>query len=165
MKIKIPYVLAALCALFLAGCASMTPQQAIATGIYAEGQAFASDALSQNSNLVTTIQDVAAKLPLINSGKLTPNDMGVLSGELQLLARNSQILRNLYPTDSTKLDHAHAFLAGVIQSNAALNGGRAPTADQVLATTALTDFSNGLTDGIEYWKGRDSVGHGVPSSP
>lgn len=159
MKNKFRLFLPALCALFLAGCASQTPQQMIATTIYAEGYAVGSDVIAKDPSLVTTIQDVAAKLPLINSGKLTPNDMGVLSGELQILAQNTTILRNLYPADSTKLDHARAFLAGVISSNAALNGGRAPTADQVLATTALMDFSNGLTDGAGYQLGRQSVKH------
>ena len=83
--------------------------------------------------------------------------MGVLSGELHKLASNSTLLAKMVPADSNKLEQAAAFLSGVIQSNAALNGGRAPTVDQVVATTALTDFCNGLTDGIGYWNGRQSV--------
>lgn len=156
-SIKMPLLLAALCAFLFAGCASETPQQATATAIYASGYAASSDVLSKNPLQVATLQDVAAKLPLINSGKLTPTDMGVLSGELQLLGGDVQALRNLIPADSSKLDRAAAFISGVIQSNAALNGGRAPTADQVVATTALTDFANGLLDGIGYWQGRQSV--------
>lgn len=154
-------VLAALAAvtfgLTFSSCASQTPQQAAATGIYAAGYAAASDNLNHDASLIPVIQDVAAKLPLINSGKLTSTDMGVLSGELQKLSKNSTLLAKLVPTDSKKLEQAASFLAGVIQSNAALNGGRAPTVDQVVATTAIIDFCNGLTDGIGYWQGRKSV--------
>lgn len=142
--------------LFL-GCASETPQQAAATGIYAAGYAAASDNLNHDATLEATIRDVAAKLPQINSGKLTSTDMGVLSGELQKLAQNSDLLAKLVPADSSKLEQAAAFLSGVIQSNAALNGGKAPTVDQVVATTAITDFCNGLLDGIGYFQGRKSV--------
>ncbi len=138
-------------------CASQTPQQLVATGIYASGYATASDNLNHDATLIPLIQDVAVKLPQINSGKLTSTDMGVLSGELQKLIGNNTLLKGLVPSDSSKLDQAISFLSGVIQSNAALNGGRAPTADQVLATTALTDFSNGLVDGIGYWQGKKSV--------
>lgn len=143
--------------LLFTSCASETPQQAAATGIYAAGYAAASDNLNHDATLVPLIQDVAGKLPQVNSGKLTSTDMGVLSGELQKLAKNSTLLAKLVPADSTKLDQAASFLAGVIQSNAALNGGRAPTVDQMVATTAITDFCNGLVDGIGYWQGRKSV--------
>lgn len=156
MKNTIRLVLAALSAFALFGC-SQTPQQATATGIYAAGYAAASDNLNHDATLEPVIRDVAAKLPLINSGKLTSIDMGVLSGELQKLAKNSDLLAKLVPADSAKLEQAAAFLSGVIQSNAALNGGKAPTVDQVVATTALTDFCNGLVDGIGYWQGRKSV--------
>lgn len=155
MKNKLLFLLAALCVVFV-GCNS-TPQQAAATGIYAAGYAAASDNLNHDASLEPVIRDVAAKLPLINSGKLTATDMGVLSGELQKLARNTDHLAKLVPQDSAKLEQAAAFLAGVLQSNAALNGGKAPTVDQVVATTALIGFCNGLVDGIDYWKGRKSV--------
>ncbi len=138
-------------------CASQTPQQLAASGVYASGYAAASDNLNHDATLIPIIQDVAAKLPQINSGKLTSTDMGVLAGELQKLATNSTLLAKLVPADSNKLEQAAAFLSGVIQSNAALNGGRAPTVDQVVATTAITDFCNGLLDGIGYWQGRKSV--------
>ena len=157
MKIKITSLLAAIVAFFFSACASQTPQQMAATGVYAAGYAASSDNLNHDATLVATIQDVAAKLPLINSGKLTSTDMGVLSGELHKLATNSTLLAKAIPADSNKLEQAASFLSGVIQSNAALNGGRAPTVDQVVATTALTDFCNGLVDGIGYWQGRASV--------
>ncbi len=147
--------LTALCA-FLVAC-NQTPQQAAATGIYAAGYAAASDNLNHDATLEPIIRDVAKKMPLLNSGSLTSTDMGVLSGELQKLAHNSDLLAKLVPKDSDKLEQAAAFLSGVLQSNASLNGGRAPTVDQVVATTALTGFSNGLVDGIGYWQGRKSV--------
>ena len=153
---KISLFLAALGAFVLFACAQ-TPQQMVATGIYASGYATASDNLNHDATLIPMIQDVATKLPQINSGKLTSTDMGVLAGELQKLIGNNTLLKGTVPSDTSKLDQAISFLSGVIQSNAALNGGRAPTADQVLATTALTDFSNGLLDGIGYWQGRASV--------
>lgn len=166
-------LIAALCAfsfsiivaLTMTGCASETPAQAAATGLYASGYAAASDNLNHDATLIPLIQDAAAKLPQINSGKLTSTDMGVLSGELQKLAANSTLLAKVVPADSTKLDQAASFLAGVIQSNAALNGGRAPTVDQVVATTAITDFCNGLLDGIGYWQGRRSVTAPASTTP
>lgn len=155
MKNKLLFLLAALCTAFV-GCNS-TPQQAAATGIYAAGYAAASDNLNHDATLEATIRDVAAKLPLLNTTQLTANDMGVLSGELQKLAKNTDLLAKVIPQDSAKLEQAAAFLSGVLQSNASLNGGKAPTVDQVVATTALTGFCNGLIDGIDYWKGRKSV--------
>lgn len=157
MKTMFRFILPLLAALAFHGCASETPQQQIATGIYAGGYAVSNDAMTTNASIIVQLGDVAAKLPLINTGKLTPNDLGVLSGELQNVAQQTTLLKGLFPADSSKLDSANAFIAGVISSNAALNGGRAPTADQVLATTALQDFSNGLTDGIQFWQGKHSV--------
>lgn len=144
-------------AIGLSSCVSQTPQQLAATTVYAAGYATSNDALNHDATLVPTIMDVATKLPQINSGKLTSHDMGVLSAELGKLNGSIPVLKNLFPADSAKLDRAAAFLSGVIQSNAALNGGRAPTVDQVVATTALTDFCNGLIDGIGFWQGRHSV--------
>ena len=83
MKNYIASLLAALCAFAFSACVSETPQQQVATGIYASGYAASSDALNHDATLIATIQDIAAKLPLINSGKLTSTDMGVLAGELQ----------------------------------------------------------------------------------
>lgn len=162
MKNYLLSAILALTALFVGACASQTPQQLAATGIYAAGYAAASDALNHDATLIPVIQDIAVKLPQINSGKLTSNDMGVLAGELQKVGSVLPALKSIFPSDASKLDTANAFLAGVIQSNAALNGGRAPTVDQVIATTALTDFSNGLVDGIGYWTGRKSVTQSSP---
>ena len=163
MKTKLLSVLAALCAFVFSACVSQTPQQMAATAVYAAGYAAASDNLNHDATLIVTIQDVSAKLPQINSGKLTSTDMGVLSGEVQKLATNSTLLAKLVPADSSKLEQAASFLSGVIQSNASLNGGRSPTVDQVIATTAITGFCNGLLDGIGYWQGRKSVTAPVPA--
>lgn len=159
MCLVLPFILA------FAGCVSETPQQQTATAIYAAGYVVARDALNSGSGILAQLQDVASKLPQLNSGKLTPSDMGVLSAELANVQSQIPLLKGIAPADSTALEDAKAFLAGVIVSNASLNGGKAPTVDQLLATTLLTDFSSGLTDGIAYWQGAHSVAKPPPATP
>lgn len=142
---------------FLSACNHETPTQAVATGIYGSGYAVGNDALSHNAAVETQLLDVAAKLPHLNDGSLSPSDMGVLQGELDSVKAALPDLAKLFPLDSRRLSDAEAFLAGIISSNATLNGGKAPTLDQVAANTALIDFANGLKDGVGYFHGKQSV--------
>jgi hypothetical protein len=142
---------------FATGCATETPQQAIATGIFAVGSTAASDAMTNNPAILPQLQDIAAKLPTINSATLTAAQRGAFDQELQNFLNQLTLLKGLMPADSVKLSDAFAFISAAISQNAALNGGAAPTADQLLATTALTDFADGLTYGIAYYQGAHTV--------
>jgi predicted nucleic acid-binding protein len=139
------------------GCVSETPQQWAATGVYAAGYAVANDALTNGAAILPQLQDIASKLPSLNSATLTPAARGALTAELQNVQGQLTLLKGLVPTDTATLDNAEAFIAGVLQSNASLIGGRAPTADQMIASTALLDFANGLTDGISFWQGKQTI--------
>ena len=125
--------------------------------VYAAGSAEAVGLLNANPALLPVLNDVAQKIPLINTGKLTPSDFGALSGELTQLRLKTIDLTKVDPANSEKYAQADAFLSSIISSNAALSGGRAPTASNALATVTLTQFSNGLTDGVLFWQGRQSV--------
>jgi hypothetical protein len=160
MKNKLTLLSVFACAAALAvlsGCVHETPTQAIATGVYGSGYAVANDSLSHNPAVEAQLLDVAAKLPHLNDGTLTPKDMGVLQGELNTVQSTLPDLANLFPADSQHISDAEAFLAGVISSNASLNGGKAPTLDQVADNTALIDFANGIKDGDGYFHGKASV--------
>lgn len=152
MKNIISLIIAAL-ALAFTGCQQETPEQIVSTGIYAAGYPVAKDALTNNPTVLVQLQDVAAKLPHINDGSLTPGEYGTLVGEITNINTTIPALEKLFPADSDNLQKAVAFLTGAVASNASLNGGKAPTASQVLATTDLTDFANGIKDGIAYWQG------------
>lgn len=162
MKNRLNLVLAlitsALCIVALSllpGC--LTGQQAAAAGVYASGSAFAEHALDQNGALIVPLEDVAAKLPKLNSGELKPFDFGVLSGELTQLRLKTVSLETADPANRDKYATFDAFLGSVIQSVASVNGGNVPTVGSAVATAALTQASTGIKDGIAHWQGRQSV--------
>ena len=103
------------------------------------------------------IQDVAAKMPKLTTGGLSDNDLGALNKEIQILMQNTNQLANLIPADTSKLNQAMAFFAGASQAVNSTLAGKAPTLDQVAAQTILIQFANGMTGGIAYWQGQQSV--------
>jgi len=158
MKIRIPLLatIAAIAALAFSSCAQ-TPQQLTADAVYASGYAAANDNLTHNPNLLPMIQDVAAKIPKVFTGGLSDNDLGVLNKEVGILAQNTTYLKAIVPADSSKLDQALSFLAGLNQAINSTLAGKAPTMDQVAGQTVAIQFANGLTGGIGYWQGANSV--------
>lgn len=156
MNSKIKILFASLCVAF-AGCASQTPQQLAADAVYGAGYAAANDNLNHNAALLPTIQDVAAKLPKLTTGGLSDADLGSLNTEIGVLAQNTTVLKGLIPADTSKLDLALSFFAGASQAVNSTLAGKAPTLDQVAATTVLIQFANGLSGGIGYWQGKSSA--------
>ena len=149
MKTKILSVLAATAALFVyPACTSPAAQ-----GVYAAGYATSSDILDHDATLAPTIKDVATKLPLLTTGGLTDNDLGVLRGELNILESNTTLLAGVVAKDGTALSEAQAILAGIISSMQTANGGKVPT----INTLVVMQFSQGLTNGISFWQGKQSV--------
>ena len=135
----------------MAGC--QTVGQRAATAAYAAGAAVGNDALRNNPNILPQLQDVAAKLPHLSDGTLNANAMGTLQGEIQNVAAQTTLLKNLFPADGASLTTAQKLLddAGAAASAAlaqlnANNGGAAPTIDvQIAMTQILTSPAGSLT--------------------
>ncbi len=127
----------------------------VAQGVYAAGYATAVDIMDHDASLAPMINDVATKLPLLTTGGLTDNDLGVLRGELNILESNTVLLAKLVPKDGSALAEAQTVLAGILSSMQTATGGKVPT----INTLVVMQFSQGLTNGIEYWKGKRSVVH------
>ncbi|MDE2104594.1 MAG: hypothetical protein KGL39_45585 [Patescibacteria group bacterium] len=156
MKSKYSLLLAALAAFVLAACA-LTPEQQLSTALVTAGQVYAEDCLLKNPALQPTLTDVANKIPDLNSGKLSPRDYGVLSGELTQLRLGIVQLSQANPADSQQYAKVDAAFAGVLENTSQLNAG-APTASQAILTSNLQDVSKGILAGIQFYLGRASVG-------
>lgn len=140
----------------LPGCGSLSQNAAVT--VYDAGYATANDILNHDATLGPIIDDVAAKLPLLNTGQLSDNDLGKLGGELKLLKDNFGLLKNLFPADSAKLDKANVLVSGWISGQGKANGG-VTALPGIVADGVLQQFSSGLTGGEKYWAGFHGVTH------
>ena len=95
--------------------------------------------------------DVAAKLPNVPTGKLSPADFGALSSELQALQKGSA---NLAPPNATASDLTkfNAIVSSVISGQTQASGG-VVTPVQDLAIGDLQTIANGLLYGVQYFHG------------
>jgi hypothetical protein len=152
LKLFIP-VLVGFIGLLFAGCMNIAGQD-----IYAAGYATSSDILDHDATLAPTIKDVAIKLPLLTTGGLTDFDLGTLRRELNTLESNTTFLKGIVAKDGTALSNAQAILAGFISSTQTANGGKVPS----INTLAVMQFSQGLTNGIAYWQGKQPVPAATP---
>lgn len=145
-------------ALAFIGCVG-TPQQMAATGVYAIGEAVAAKLVSANVP-AATITDIAQKLALVPGGTLTPAQYGTLSGEIQLVkdtlhgVQSSGAVPNATSQNYAAID---AFLSGVATGNAAASAGRAPTVNEGIAQAVVTQFTNGLADGVTFAQARNAA--------
>ena len=97
------------------------------------------------------LADVAAKLPKVPSGQLSPADFGALSSELQAIQKGAANLAppNASASDLTKFN---AILSSVISGQTAAAGG-VVTPVQDLAIGDLQTIANGLLYGVQFYHG------------
>lgn len=154
MKNKIVSLLAPLLALaaiaFVTACG--TPSQNIATGNALAGNVFATWELHKSPANLKGLQDLAAALPDMASGKVTPFQMGVLNAELQ----NLNAAADANPSQSQALNYIGSLISQATQLNAGITGGN-PTAVTAIASAALADFANGINHEIAFCQGQQSV--------
>ena len=159
MKNKlIPILAAALCTAAFVGCVG-TPQQIAATGTYAIGEAVAAKLISANVP-AATVTDIAQKLALVPGGTLTPAEYGTLSGEIQSVKdalKGVQASGSVPGATSSNYAAIDAFLSGVATGNAAVSAGRAPTVNEGIALAVVTQFTNGLADGVTFAQYRNAA--------
>lgn len=139
-------------AIFSPGCA-MTPTQEAASGTYLAGSAFATGELGKNPAVLKGLQDFAAALPLIPLGKVSPYQMGVINAELQPLVAAAASK----PQYAQVFSQIGNFISAASQLSGNGLGSAAPTAEAGLAVAECTDFGNGITEGIQFWQGQQSV--------
>jgi hypothetical protein len=150
MKNMLVLLVAALGLAFVAGCG--TPSQNIATANYLAGNAFATKKLSDNPATLKGLQDLAAALPTLATGKITPFQMGVLNAELQPL----QAAAMADPKNAAAYNQVGSLISAAIQANAGVTGAL-PNANTAIVGAALTDFALGIQHGIDFWSGQQSV--------
>lgn len=134
------------------GCG--TPSQNVATAYYLAGNSFATYELGKSPASLKGLQDLAAALPDMMSGKVTPFDMGVLNAELRAIQNDATAPALQKNADA--LNQIGSIISAGIQANAGLTGGN-PTATTAIVSAHLTDFANGILHGIDFWKGQQSV--------
>lgn len=141
----------------LAACVG-TPQQQAATGVYAIGESVAAKLISKGI-APATVTDIAQKLALVPGGTLTPAQYGQLSGEIQNVREALSIVQASKTVSASSSDYAavDAYLSGVATGNAAANAGRAPTLAEGNILTVVTQFTNGVEDGVTFTVSRNAV--------
>lgn len=138
-----------------------TPSQNVATANYLAGNDFATRTLDKNPASLKGLQDLAAALPDMVSGKVTPFEMGVLNAELQGI--NGAATDPTLAKNAAALSRIGSLISAGLQANAGLTGGN-PTAASAIASAALTDFANGINHAIQFWQGQQSV-NAPPKTP
>lgn len=131
-----------------------TPAQNVATAHFLAGNAFATYELGKSAAHLKGLQDLAKALPDIPSGKVSAFDMGVLNAELQAI--NQASVDPDLAKNSSALSQIGSLISAAVQSNASNSGGN-PTITTAILTADLTDFANGITHGIEFWRGQQTV--------
>lgn len=142
---------------FLSACVG-TPQQQAATGVYAIGEAVAAKLISKGID-PAVVTDIAQKLALVPGGTLTPAQYGQLSGEIQNVREALSLVQASKTVSASSSDYAaiDAYLSGVATGNAAANAGRAPTLAEGNVLTVVTQFTNGVQDGVTFTVSRNAA--------
>lgn len=129
-----------------------TPTQNVATANFLAGNAFATHELDKSPANLKGLQDLAAALPDIPSGKVTPYQMGVLNAELGAINATASV----DPKNQEALNQIGSLLSAAVQANNGISGGN-PTAATAIASAALADFANGINHAIQFYNGQKSV--------
>lgn len=132
-----------------------TPSQQVATANYLAGNAFATHELAKSPANLKGLQDLAAALPGIPTGKVTPFQMGVLNAELRAINATAQA-PDVAPKNQEALSQIGSLLSASVQAYNAQTGGN-PTAATAIASAALEDFANGINHAILFWQGQQST--------
>lgn len=140
---------------FFWGCATPTQTQALATAEI--GNSFATYVLNQEGvSAVKYLQDIAANLPQIPYGKVSPTELGVINAEFQKV-------QNAQPSTSQLYSQVGSAISLVSQSAATAGGN--PTAEQGVLSANLGDLSAGITNAIAFWQGQQTISPTVPVAP
>lgn len=152
MKIRILSIVSILACLAFTGCG--TPAQNVATANYLAGNAFATHELAKSPASLKGLQDLAAALPDMASGKVSPFQMGVLNAELSAIKADGAAEADAKTREG--YSQVGSLISAGIQAHVAASGG-IPTATDAIAGAALTDFASGINHGIAFWQGQRSV--------
>jgi hypothetical protein len=140
--------------------ASLDPQVIFAGATAEAGNALATWLLGKNGAAsVSGLQNLAANLPLIPVGKVTPFNLGVISAQLSAInsAATSQ------NADAKFLSQIGSVIALVSNEEAAASGGNITTSQAVLVAAA-TNVANGINNALGFFEGQQSVLAAVPAA-
>lgn len=146
-------MLLGIAACFFTACG--TPSQQVATANYLAGNAFATHELAKSPANLKGLTDLAAALPGIPTGKVTPFQMGVLNAELAAINATAKA-PDVAPKNQEALSQIGSLLSASVQAYNAQTGGN-PTAATAIASAALEDFANGINHAILFWQGQQST--------
>ena len=153
----IPRITAAILAITVlfaqTGCLSTAEAQYASDAFYVAGSDFAVWKLAQNPGAGKTLDDLAAALPKIPLGQVSPFDLGVLAGELNNLktAKNST---SSTAAETSAFDRIIALIGNV---SMIMNKGGNPTVITGAISAQAQSFSNGIAYGRQFNAGRVSV--------
>ena len=151
-------ILLLLPALLLSACSS--PTAAVANANYGAGRLFATIELGNATPATATVNNLVTALKAIAStnGVPTPFQMGVLSGQIQVLKAAGSTNPNTAITD----------IASIVDSAVQLyknSAGSNPTLLTAANAAAIQDFINGITDEQSFLAGQEStINPALPST-
>lgn len=130
----------------------LDPTALIGAATSALGAAIADEILTKNPTTAqaNALLALAASLPLIPQGKLSPSQLGQVAGQLQ------QLQASITTTETTVLTELGSVLAAV-QSQITPGGDLSATSALIFA--ALQNFANGVIAGVQFWQGEQAVLH------
>lgn len=135
------------------GCLSTSAAQHASDAFYIAGSDFAVWKLAENPSAGKTLDDLAAALPKIPLGQVSPFDLGVLSGELSSLKKAKNATAST-AAETTAFDRIISLIGNV--SMIANKGGN-PTAITGAMSAQAQSFANGIVYGRAFNAGRTSV--------
>jgi hypothetical protein len=143
------FSLLAVGALALSVLSSCTPAQAVAGGNYIAGAQLVTIGLQNDPTAGPALQNLAAQLPDIASGKGDFFNLGVLNAQLQPIFVKAE---NAHPNNRK----VYVAVGTLIATGSKLNGSN-PTAYQGIVMAAAADFANGMNDSLKFNAGRASI--------
>lgn len=132
---------------------SLDPQVVLAQSTAEAGNAIATWLLAKEGSVcVAGLQALAAALPKIPVGGVTPFQLGAISAEVQAINAKATAAN----AGSQLLSQIGSLVALVSNEEAAASGGNV-TVSQALLVAAGQNVANGILNAIGFWQGSQSV--------
>lgn len=135
------------------GCLSTQAAQYASDAFYIAGSDFAVWKLAENPEAGPTLDHLAAALPKIPLGQVSPFDLGVLSGELSALKK----AKNATASTAAETQAFDRIIALIGNVSMIMNKGGNPTALTGAISAQAQSFANGIAYGRQFNAGRVSV--------
>lgn len=131
------------------GCVA-TPEQYVALANAEAGNAYATYELNKGgAKAVVALSHLSGVLPNIPLGKVSPTELGAISAELKVAQAS-------FVNDDSTRNQIGSLIALISQNAGTITGGNV-TAQQALIMAQFQNVANGISAGIAFWEGQQTV--------